>query len=377
MLNEILERYQIPRILTMNNGEMCTTAEMWKMRRQEILELFSSEVYGYMPPAPEQEIFTVKGRWENQIMGKATIRRVEVSFRTPSGPFAFLFHYYEPKVAEKFPVIIFLQFEEHPVYCSFPIEQIINRGFGVAVINYNQVQEDRYDFAQGLAGMYITGSSPWDDLSADTYAKNRKRGETQWGFIGAWAYAASRVMDYLQTQETVDKSRIAIMGHSRLGKTAMWCAANDTRFQLAAISASGCSGASLSKMKDETCEKLGQITEVFPYWFSKRWPGYAGREQEMPFDQHWILSTIAPRSFYIFSGSEDSWAGPHTEYLCAVAANEVYKMLGMEGLKHPDRMPEAGDIFDQGSAAYAMHQGTHFLGEFEWNNVMKYMENMK
>ncbi len=377
MLKEILEQYQIPSILTMNNGERCTTSEMWEKRRKEILELFSDEVYGHMPPAPEHVTFTEKNCWKGQIQGKATIKQIEASFMTPSGPYAFQFYYYEPVTDHPVPAIVFLQFAEQPVYCSFPIEMIIDNGFAVAIVHYDTIQEDRYDFNQGLAGMYITGKSPWDDLSADTYAKNKKRGETQWGFIGAWAFAASRIMDYLQTLDTVDKSRIAVMGHSRLGKTAMWCAANDERFRLAAISASGCSGASLSKMKDDTCEKVGQITEVFPYWFSKRWPTYAGHEKEMPFDQHWILSAIAPRSFYICSGSEDSWAGPHTEYLCAVAANEVYHMLGMEGLKHPDRMPVAGDIFDEGSAGYSMHKGTHYLGEFEWKNVMEYMKKMK
>lgn len=377
MLKEILKQYHIPQIIADDNGEECITPERWERRRKEILELFSSEVYGYMPPMPERVNFAVKGCWKNQIMGKAVIQRVEVSFDTPSGPFSFPFHYYEPVTDCKVPAIVFLQFAEHPVYCSFPIEQIINQGFAVAVVNYDNIQKDRYDFAQGLAGMYITGNSPWDDLCADTYAKNRKRGETQWGFIGAWAYAASRIMDYLQTLDTVDHEKIAVMGHSRLGKTAMWCAANDDRFRLAAISASGCSGASLSKMKDETCEKIGQITEVFPYWFSKRWPGYANREREMHFDQHWILSAIAPRSFYLFSGSDDNWAGPHTEYLCAVAANEVYHKLGMEGLKHPDRMPEAGDIFDQGCIAYAMHKGPHYLGDFEWNCVMEYMKKMR
>lgn len=377
MIKEILKKYQIPDILTMNNGETCSTEEMWQERRKEILELFSSEVYGYMPPPPEDVTFTVKGCWKDQIMGKAVIRRIAATFTTPSGPFSFPFHYYEPVTGHAVPAIVFLQFAEHPVYCSFPIETIINNGFAVAVLNYETIQEDRNDFAQGLAGMYITGESRWDDLSADTYAKNRKRGETQWGFIGAWAFAASRIMDYLQTQDRIDKSNIAVMGHSRLGKTAMWCAANDERFRLAVISASGCSGASLSKMKDRTCEKIGQITEVFPYWFSKRWPEYAGREKEMQFDQHWILSTIAPRSFYICSGSDDGWAGPDTEYLCAVAANEVYHMLGREGLKHPDRMPVAGDIFDKGSAAYSMHEGTHYLGDFEWRNVMDYMKRLK
>ncbi len=377
MLKEILKQYQIPGMLTMNNGETCTTKEMWEIRRKEILTLFAKEVYGEMPPAPEHVTFTVKGCWENQIQGKARIRKIEASFMTPSGPFTFPFHYYEPVADHPVPAIVFLQFAEHPVYCSFPVETIMEKGFAVAVLNYDTIQADRYDFAQGLAGMYITGASRWDDLCADTYAQNMKRGETQWGFIGAWAFAASRIMDYLETMKTIDKTRIAVMGHSRLGKTALWCAANDERFRLAAISASGCSGASLSKMKDDTCERIGQITEVFPYWFSRRWPSYAGREKEMPFDQHWILGAIAPRSFYICSGSEDSWAGPHTEYLCAVAANEVYHMLGMEGLLHPDRMPEAGDIFAQGSAAYSMHKGTHYLGQFEWNNVMEYMKNMR
>ena len=167
-----------------------------------------------------------------------------------------------------------------------------------------------------------------------------------------------------------------IAGHSRLGKTALWTAANDERFRVAFISASGNSGASLHRFKGDDNEHLAQIKEVFPYWFSKRYPQYAGHEDEMPFDMHMLLGSLAPRSFYVCSGSTDTWAGPNTEYLCCEAASEPYRMLGGQGLVHPDRFPQAGDAFDSGDVGYSMHEGGHFMGSFEWNNVMEFMKRL-
>lgn len=376
MIDEMLAARPLPEILRMNDGRLCTTPALWQERRKEILDLFSSEVYGYMPPAPDRVLFTEKEHLEGQVLGMAVYSRMQASFMTPKGPFSFEFDLYRPYSDRKVPAIVFLQFSMNSICSTFPVEEIIRNGFAVAQLHNGDVMRDVDDFSQGLGGMYLTQASPWDDLSADAYAANRKRGETQTGMIGIWAFAASRVRDCLAQMETIDQKRVAVAGHSRLGKTALWCAANDERFALAFISASGNSGASLSRFKEDDNEHIAQITQVFPYWFSKRYPQYAGKEAQMPFDQHMLLASLAPRAFYVCSGSADTWAGPHTEYLCCVAASEAWRMLGKKGLVHPDRLPKAGDAFDEGDVGYSMHEGGHFMGSYEWRHVMDFMRRM-
>lgn len=376
MLEKILESKPLPPILKMNDGSVCNTPELWKKRRKEILELFSTEVYGTMPPAPDDVRFTVKEHFEDQIAGLASYSRIQASFTTPKGPFSFEFDFYQPYADHKVPAIVFMQFSMNSICSTFPVEEIIRNGFAVAMVYNGAIMPDRNDFSQPLGGMYLVQKSQWDDLCADAYAANRKREPGQWGMISVWAFGASRIMDYLHTLDTIDLDRIAIAGHSRLGKTALWCAANDERFKLAFISASGNSGASLSRFKEDDNEHIAQITEVFPYWFSKNYYKYAGHESEMPFDQHMLLASLAPRPFFVCSGSTDTWAGPKTEYLCCIAASEPYRMLGGKGLVHPDRFPVAGDVFDEGDVGYSMHEGSHFLGDFEWQNVMRFMKKM-
>lgn len=362
MLKEMIHEKGLPQVLRMNDGRICADREMWELRRREIVDLFAREVYGYMPPAPERVSFrTVESR-EELMAGAASYQRVEASFDTPGGLFAFEFDFYLPYSDRKVPAFVYIQFPEHPVHSTFPVEEITHNGFAVAMVRNCNVMEDRDDFSQGLAGRYLKDPDNRTDM--------------EWGAIGAWAFAASRIMDYLHTLHTVDFDRIAVVGHSRLGKTALWCAANDDRFQLAVINASGNTGASLSAWKDEKAEKIAQIVEKFPYWFCKNYHKYAGKETELPFDQHMLTSSLAPRRFYVCSGSQDVWAGPLSEFLCCAASDDVYRMLGLKGLLCPDALPIPGCVYDEGRIGYSMHEGKHFMGSFEWNNVMKYMARM-
>lgn len=379
MIKEIFEKKPLPSVMTMNDGSICDTPEKWEVRRKEIVDLFAKEVFGYMPPEPKEgELnFTLKFQDPGHINDKATYSRVGVNMMTPKGPYSFDFDLYVPNKKEPVPCIVMIQFSLNGIYSTFPIERIIDNGFAAVKVYNGDIMQDRNDFSQGLGSKFIRKSTAYDSLAADSYAANFLREEHQYGMIGIWAYAASRIMDYLYTLDEIDKKRIAICGHSRLGKTALWTAANDERYTVSFISGSGNTGASLSKYKTEDNEHVGQILEIFPHWFAKSYQKYAGHEDTMPFDQHMLLASLAPRSFYVCSGSRDTWAGPDTEYLCCAAANEPYKLLGMNGFVHPDRMPEAGEAFDSGDCGYSMHDGTHFLGDFEWQHVMDFMKKMK
>ncbi len=360
MIKEELSRRALPPVLVMNDGSACDSAEKWETRRREILELFSREVYGFMPAPPKDVAFKIIQTYEDAVGGYATFYRVRVTFTTPKVPFSFDFEFYTPNSIINVPVIVKMEFNESPSFRTYPVEEIVKNGFAVARFRSWDVMADRDDFSQGLAGMYLEHGE-------------RKPGE--WGAIGAWAYGASRVMDWLQTLDFVDKSNIAITGHSRLGKTALWCAANDERYAVAMISASGNTGASLSRGNEG--EHIADITKMFPHWFSTNYYKYAEREAETPFDQHFIAASLAPRYFYNCSGSTDTWAGPFSEYLCCAAVSPVYEMLGLRGFVAPDEAPRAGTVLHEGRVAYHMHEGGHYYGGMEWNNLMKYMRAIK
>lgn len=359
MIAEKLKERCLPDVLRMNDGSACTGKRKWEQRRSEILDLFSREVYGYMPPAPERVKSTIISTYETAVAGFAAYYRIRISFDTPKGPFSFDAEVYLPTHIICAPVLLHLQFNDSPLFRVWPVEDIIKRGFATVMVRYQSIMQDKNDFSQGLAGMYL---------------KENERGPSDWGAIGAWAFGASRVLDALEQWGCVDVQHTAVVGHSRLGKTAMWCAANDPRVQLAVINGSGNSGACLSRGNEG--ETVADITKMFPHWFCPNYWKYADHEREMPFDQHFLLAALAPRRSYNCSGSEDVWAAPFSEFLCSAAASRAYEMLGLPGLVAPDREPMPGDFFSDGYVAYSMHDGGHYIGRFEWENTMALMERI-
>ena len=186
-------------------------------------------------------------------------------------------------------------------YC--PIKDITERGFAVAIILCGDVAEDRM-------GGEKTG------IFAEM---NCARTDDSWGVLSAWAWAASKVADYLVRDERFDKNRLAVVGHSRGGKTALLAGVTDERFYLSISSCSGNSGTALSrKNKGETIES---IVKRFPYWFCENYKKYAGKEDLLPFDQHHLLALLAPRKCYVTSATSDAWADPSGELLSARLAS--------------------------------------------------------
>ena len=202
-----------------------------------------------------------------------------------------------------------------------PSEELADGGFAVFSFGYEDVTKDNRDFSDGLAALFPAGS----------------RNGNAPGKIALWAWAALRVMDYLQTREDVDLKNVAVVGHSRLGKTALLAAASDERFAFAISNDSGCSGAAVTRGKERGT--VADITKMFPYWFCENYKAYAGREEEMPFDQHFLLALIAPRKLYVSSAQEDQWADPPAELAGCRAASPVYGLYGLGGLVCGEESP--------------------------------------
>ena len=189
------------------------------------------------------------------------------------------------------------------------------------------------------------------------------------------ADVGTALMDYAMTLPELDHGRISVVGHSRLGKTALLTGALDPRFFCAFSNDSGCSGAALARQN--TGETVRKIVDRFPYWFCERYGKYADREDTLPFDQHWLLAANASHRVYVASAAGDAWACPENEYLSCVAASDYFRAMGRAGFVHPNRLPEIGDCFHEGQIGYHLRGGTHYLSREDWLYYMRYLDAQK
>jgi len=332
------------------------TKDKWAQHRQEIIDLFSREVYGYTPPLPHNLCARPISHDPDAWAGKAHHHNISLELSISQGKFAFPVDIVLPKCEEELPMIIYISFEQYPCGLFCPIEEIVDNNYALAVINYNSVTSDEDDnFVSGIANKYCRAD---DDGS-------------MWGKISMWAWAASRVMDYAKTLSCIDHNRIFVVGHSRLGKAALWCAAQDTRFAGAGVNNSGCSGIAINRGKEG--EQIADIVRVFPYWFCKNYHKYADKDFDMLFEQSMLAAAIAPRLLAVSTAKEDTWADPKSEYISLVEADAAYNLLGVSGLDAPlDVMPQAGTRYTNGNIAFDLRTGAHFLSRHDWIFYMDY-----
>jgi len=348
MLNEKIAARTLPPLMTLNDGRPVRTPDDWRVRRAELIDLFSREEYGYTPAAPGHvtgEILKSADAFAN----KATQQTVSVSFDTPGGRFAFPVTLVVPKAVKRAPVFVVIAFRPEVPDRYMPAEEIVDHGFAFATFCYEDVTADSHEF-NGLAALY-----PRDE-------------RTGWGKIGMWAFAASRVLDYLETRGDIDATRACVTGHSRLGKTALWCGAQDERFSMIVSNCSGCSGAAITR--DKAGETVEAIAARFPYWFCGNYQAWRGREHDMPFEQHMLLALAAPRRLYVCSAEEDEWADPESEFLSCVAASEAWTALRVPGLVAPDALPALNQPLMDGGVCYHVRAGSHFFSRTDWLNHM-------
>jgi hypothetical protein len=346
--------YTLPDPLVAADGTR-VTKETWPARRAEILELFREHVYGRPHiDRPQNIAFKTLDEDPQDLDGRATRRLVEISFDTPhAGRFRFPVQLYLPNAAAKpVPVIVLLQFQGLTDKAT-PL--IIDRGYGLAILDRTALAaDDKNTYRDRLINAF-SGKGP---LAADA-----------WRAIGAWAWGASRVVDYLETEPAVDRSRVGVAGHSRMGKTALWAGATDERFATVLSNNSGCGGAALARRVFG--ETVGRINTVFPHWFCENHHRYNDRESELPVDQHMLVALISPRRVYVTSADEDLWADPRGEFLSCLHADSVYQLLGVPGLG-TDRMPPLDRPIARGHIGYHVRTGGHALTDYDWQRFLDF-----
>jgi hypothetical protein len=351
------------------------SAAQWREHgRAKILDLFESQVYGRPLPKPARLKFDVE---QSAAFGdKATRKRVRLKLDEPGGAFDLMtITIIVPRQAAPAPVFVGMHLFDTSVENPQPgrplegavgerlpgaqlMETILARGYAVATLDAKDFCPDNKDqFRTGvLTHLFPDRSGP--------------PGAEEPGAIATWAWGLSRALDCFETDPTIDARRVAVIGHSRMGKTALWAGAEDPRFAIVISNNSGCGGAALSRrIYGET---VGRITRVFPHWFCGNFSCYAERENELPVDQHELIALIAPRPVYIASAEEDRWADPKGEFLAAAAADPVYRLLGCAGLGVSE-LPPVGKSVGQ-TIGYHLRRGPHALTDYDWLRYLDFAD---
>lgn len=369
--------YTLPDALTTLDGRKVASKKMWeKVRRPEILKLFEDNVYGTMPRAKIKTCYRILEEGE-AFGGKALRRQVEITFSSKVQTRKMLVLLYMPKGVRKSPVFVspnfqgnatttddpsviasqFSTFERAHQTSRWPYECIIDSGFAVATFHYFDIYFDKDDkLSETVYPLFgINDNSELKDNTGKA--------------IAAWAWGCSRVLDYLLTQKNIDKRRTIVMGHSRLGKTALWCGAQDKRFAMVVSNNSGCSGAALSRRNYG--ETVSRINKSFPWWFCNRYQSYNADVSALPVDQHELIALIAPRPVYVASAQEDRWADPYGEFLSLREAGKVYALYGLETLQG-NAFSSIGEHLWKGNCGYHIRTGVHDVTGFDWQSYIEF-----
>ncbi len=388
--------YTLPSLLTTESGGVVKSAVDWtQTRRPEVLALFEQHVFGKTPSQWGKVNFEVTQTLPKALNGKATRKHIRITLaEVPQWPGMEVMLYIPNGLNQPAPCFVGPSFggnhavstetdvplstrwmrpskDKHIVdnrateasrgneSSRWPLELILDQGFALATYYYGDIEPDHAEgWKDGLrAALRPDGAQTiWQD--------------GDWGAIGAWAWGLSRIADYLQTDTAINAQQLAVIGHSRLGKTSLWAGAQDSRFGVVISNNSGEGGAAL--MRRNIGETTAIITKAFPHWFTPTYSRYANNEAACPIDKHMLIALAAPRPIYIASAVEDTWADPKGEFLSGLNAQPVYDLFGLKGYNVTEQPPIDAPIGD--FIAYHLRTGKHDVTRYDWEQYLKFAQ---
>jgi hypothetical protein len=374
--------YTLPNPLILANGEPVRDKTTWEAkRRPEIVSLFETNIYGRVPNVARHAFanYEVVDEDRHALNGKAIRKQVVASLTGQTLTILI----YLPVSSKPVPVFLALNFTGNHTILPDPairlsdlwdpktkthhtapeqsrgsstqwqVEKMLARGYGLATVYYQEIEPD---FDGGIEfGIRASYQKPAAD---------------EWGAIAAWALGMSRTMDYLLRDPDIDPKRIIAMGHSRLGKTALWAGAQDTRFAMVIAAGSGEGGAALSRR--DFGETIQLLNQHFPHWTCDNYKKYSGHAERLPFDQHELLALIAPRPLYLAAAEDDKWADPKGEFLSALAAGPVYRLFGKQGLEGNDMPALEKPIMN--TIGFHIRRGKHEVTAYDWDQFLNFAD---
>jgi hypothetical protein len=360
-------RYTLPDPLVLANGERVTTPDAWtKKRRSEILKYYRTEIYGSIPANAPKVTWNVVETDPKARAGAAVMHRVVGRMgEKPDGPKMTLTVYTPAKAEKPVPVLLSLSFgfpagKGPPKPGAFdPVAEVLGRGWAYATVAYGDIQPDRADrWTEGVIGLTLKEGQ-------------KQPAPDEWGTISAWAWGASRCIDFFESDRSFDPRRVAITGASRLGKTVLWAGAQDERVAAVFSVVPGEMGAAL--IRRDWGETLDDMAQNFPWQFAGNFQKWVGKWNDLPVDQHMLIALCAPRPVYVNGGLTDQWSDPKGECLALIAAGPVYRLLGAKDLGVTE-VPELDKPVTSGSLAFHYHSGGHTAVPADWKAFLDFAE---
>lgn len=369
------EPQNVPELMTTADGKAVTTREQWEqIRRPELLRIFLEKEYGVRPvERPADLKFEQIGADAEVYDGKAIKKVVRGIYSGPGGTASFTFAAWIPKSNKPVPAFIHVSPRPaetaddidgpRPVY-YLPAEYITSRG-------YAALASCDYDFTPDFSMFPDTPTSGVFKVYGPKSMKERAPHE--WGILSAWAWGASRLMDWIETEQSIDAKHVGVVGLSRNGKTALVAGATDERFAMTVSCCSGCGGAKLNHIQCHESETIRQIMAPAWRWFCPAFAAYIDKDKTMPFDQHQFLALIAPRLLYVSSASEDAWAGPRGEFAAARLASPAWELYGKAGLVEHG-FPKPDHPLHAGNVGYHLRSGLHDITRYDWECYLDFAD---
>jgi len=364
---EKVPSYSLPAVLTEKSGKIVTTKEEWtKIRRPELLELFRTNVYGRVPSTPYHLDYKVIKEDPKALSGAATLKLVDIAIISGGKSLVIQLILFVPNnVSKPVPAFLLINLGSKNIDPtrkekgeSWPVDEIISRGYAAAAFNNADLDPDNFDnFKNGIHGIL----------------DNSVRPDDAWGTLAAWAWGASRCMDYLISDKDIAKDKVAVVGHSRGGKTALWTGAEDQRFAMVVANESGAGGAAIARRRFG--ETVARLNTSFPHWFCTNYKKYSDKEDALPVDTNELLALIAPRALYIDCASDDLWGDPKGCYLALYNSLPVFRLLGINS-ELPEAVPPLDKQFISGKVAFHIRDGEHNLKLQDWNFFMDFADKV-